>query len=125
MFVFRLQVSLDKISNDGPVSLISFEDLKMENERLQVELDRTKKVNCQPSPIPFLIFFLTFFNPMSLPRDWERVWSCLARRLGSSCCVMKFAGEAQSFRRKNCLERIHVVKLLFVVWLWVRVFVFV
>ncbi|XP_027052530.1 centrosomal protein of 85 kDa-like [Pocillopora damicornis] len=41
--VQRLQVSLDKISNDGPVSLISFEDLKMENERLQVELDRTKK----------------------------------------------------------------------------------
>ncbi|XP_022781815.1 centrosomal protein of 85 kDa-like [Stylophora pistillata] len=40
----RLQVSLDKISNDGPVSLINFEDLKMENERLQVELDRTKKV---------------------------------------------------------------------------------
>ena len=60
MFVFRLQVSLDKISNDGPVSLISFEDLKMENERLQVELDRTKKVNCQPSPIPSLIFFWTF-----------------------------------------------------------------
>ena len=125
MFVFRLQVSLDKISNDGPVSLISFEDLKMENERLQVELDRTKKVNCQPSPIPFLIFFWTFFNPMSIPRDWERVWSCLARRLGSSCCVIKFTGEAQSFRRKNCLERIHVVKLLFMVWLWVRVFVFV
>lgn len=41
----RLQVSLDKISNDGPVSLINFEDLKMENERLQGELDRTKKVN--------------------------------------------------------------------------------
>ena len=124
MFIFRLQVSLDKISNDGPVSLISFEDLKMENERLQVELDRTKKVNFQPSPIPFLIFW-TFFNPMSLPRDWERVWSCLVRILGSSCCVIKFAGEAQSFRRKNCSERIHVVKLLFVVWLWVRVFVFV
>ena len=61
MFVFRLQVSLDKISNDGPVSLITFEDLKMENERLQVELDRTKKVNCQPSPIPFLIFFFGHF----------------------------------------------------------------
>lgn len=42
--VQRLQVSLDKINNDGPVSLISFEDLKMENERLQSELDRTKKV---------------------------------------------------------------------------------
>ncbi|KAJ7385731.1 regulation of mitotic centrosome separation [Desmophyllum pertusum] len=41
--VQRLQVSLDKISNDGPVSLISFEDLKMENERLLGELDRTKK----------------------------------------------------------------------------------
>ncbi|XP_078375266.1 centrosomal protein of 85 kDa-like [Oculina patagonica] len=41
--VQRLQVSLDKISNDGPVSLISFEDLKMKNERLQGELDRTKK----------------------------------------------------------------------------------
>ncbi|XP_020626663.1 centrosomal protein of 85 kDa-like [Orbicella faveolata] len=41
--VQRLQVSLDKITNDGPVSLISFEDLKMENERLQGELDRTKK----------------------------------------------------------------------------------
>ena len=40
----RLQVSLDKISNDGPVSLINYEDLKMENERLQGELDRTKKV---------------------------------------------------------------------------------
>ena len=43
--VYRLQVSLDKISNEGPVSLINFEDLKMENERLQGELDRTKKVN--------------------------------------------------------------------------------
>jgi len=43
-FIFRLQVSLDKITNDGPVSLISFEDLKMEKERLQGELDRTKKV---------------------------------------------------------------------------------
>lgn len=42
--VFRLQVSLDKITTDGPVSLISFEDLKMEKERLQGELDRTKKV---------------------------------------------------------------------------------
>ena len=42
--VYRLQVSLDKISNEGPVSLINFEDLKMENERLQGELDRTKKV---------------------------------------------------------------------------------
>lgn len=40
----RLQVSLDKISHDGPVSLINYEDLKMENERLQGELDRTKKV---------------------------------------------------------------------------------
>lgn len=40
----RLQVSLDKINNDGPVSLINYEDLKMENERLQGELDRTKKV---------------------------------------------------------------------------------
>lgn len=43
--ISRLQVSLDKINNDGPVSLINFEDLKMENERLQSELDRTKKVN--------------------------------------------------------------------------------
>lgn len=41
----RLQVSLDKISHDGPVSLINYEDLKMENERLQGELDRTKKVH--------------------------------------------------------------------------------
>lgn len=42
--VQRLQVSLNKISNDGPVSIINFEDLKMENERLQSELDRTNKV---------------------------------------------------------------------------------
>ena len=43
-YVYRLQVSLNKISNDGPVSIINFEDLKMENERLQSELDRTNKV---------------------------------------------------------------------------------
>ncbi|KAK2570958.1 Centrosomal protein of 85 kDa [Acropora cervicornis] len=42
--VQRLQVSLNKISDDGPVSLINFEDLKMENERLQCELDRTNKM---------------------------------------------------------------------------------
>ncbi|XP_015772738.1 PREDICTED: centrosomal protein of 85 kDa-like [Acropora digitifera] len=42
--VQRLQVSLNKISDDGPVSLINFEDLKMENERLQSELDRTNKM---------------------------------------------------------------------------------
>lgn len=70
LFVFRLQVSLDKISNDGPVSLISFEDLKMENERLQVELDRTKKVNCQLLPITLIfVFCLYFFYLRSLPRD--------------------------------------------------------
>ena len=41
--VYRLQVSLDKISNDGPVSLINFEDLKMENEQLRVNLTEQKR----------------------------------------------------------------------------------
>lgn len=38
-YVYRLQVFLNKISNDGLVLIINFEDFKMENERLQSEFD--------------------------------------------------------------------------------------